>query len=70
MDIKIAQKPAFAVAGILLEAIDNSLCPSAWNQLLKNILLKPWPVLGMANLMVSAQMSKKGKSSITWLAMM
>lgn len=33
MDIKIAQKPAFAVAGVLLEAIDNSLCPSAWNQL-------------------------------------
>ena len=33
MDIKIAQKPDFAVAGVLLEAIDNSLCPSAWNQL-------------------------------------
>ncbi|RRD31902.1 AraC family transcriptional regulator [Streptococcus minor] len=36
MDIKIAQKPAFAVAGVLLEAIDNSLCPSAWNQLFEN----------------------------------
>ena len=33
MDIKIAQKPAVAVAGVLLEAIDNSLCPSAWKQL-------------------------------------
>ena len=33
MDIKIQKKPAFAVAGVLLEAIDNSQCPSAWQQL-------------------------------------
>ena len=33
MDIKIQKKPAFTVAGVLLEAIDNSKCPSAWEQL-------------------------------------
>ena len=33
MDIKIQKKPAFTVAGVLLEAIDNSQCPSAWDQL-------------------------------------
>ena len=33
MDIKIQKKPAFIVAGVLLEAIDNSQCPSAWEQL-------------------------------------
>ncbi|KXT95227.1 Transcriptional regulator, AraC family [Streptococcus oralis] len=29
MDIKIQKKAAFTVAGVLLEAIDNSQCPSA-----------------------------------------
>ena len=29
MDIKIQKKPAFSVAGVRLEAIDNSKCPSA-----------------------------------------
>ena len=29
MDIKIQKKPSFTVAGVLLEAIDNSKCPSA-----------------------------------------
>ena len=33
MNIKIQKKPAFTVAGVLLEAIDNSQCPSAWEQL-------------------------------------
>lgn len=33
MDIKIQKKPAFTVAGVLLKAIDNSQCPSAWDQL-------------------------------------
>lgn len=33
MDIKIQKKPAFIVAGVLLEAIDNSKCPSAWEHL-------------------------------------
>jgi len=33
MDIKIQKKPAFTVAGVLLEAINNSQCPSAWDQL-------------------------------------
>ena len=33
MDIKIQKKAAFTVAGVLLEAIDNSQCPSAWEQL-------------------------------------
>ena len=33
MDIKIQKKPAFTVAGVLLEAIDNSKCPSAWEYL-------------------------------------
>lgn len=33
MDIKIQKKPAFTVAGVLLEAIDNSQCPSVWEQL-------------------------------------
>ena len=33
MDIKIQKKPSFTVAGVLLEAIDNSKCPSAWEQL-------------------------------------
>ena len=33
MDIKIQKKSAFTVAGVLLEAIDNSQCPSAWDQL-------------------------------------
>ena len=36
MDIKIQKKPAFTVAGILLEAIDNSQCPTAWEQLYAN----------------------------------
>ena len=46
MDIKIAQKPAFAVAGVLLEAIDNSLCPSAWNQLFEKQSLETLASLG------------------------
>ncbi len=33
MDIKIQNKPAFTVSGVLLEGIDNSQCPSAWEQL-------------------------------------
>lgn len=33
MDIKVQKKAAFTVAGVLLEAIDNSQCPSAWEQL-------------------------------------
>ena len=33
MDIKIQKKPVFSVAGVLLEAIDNSQCPSAWEYL-------------------------------------
>ena len=33
MDIKIQKKPAFTVAGVLLEDIDNSKCPSAWEKL-------------------------------------
>lgn len=33
MDIKIQKKPSFAVAGVLLEDIDNSKCPSAWEKL-------------------------------------
>ena len=33
MNIKIQKKPSFTVAGVLLEAIDNSQCPSAWEQL-------------------------------------
>ena len=36
MDIKIQKEPAFTVAGVLLEAIDNSQCPSAWEQLYAN----------------------------------
>ena len=36
MDIKIQKKPTFTVAGVLLEAIDNSQCPSAWEQLYAN----------------------------------
>ena len=36
MDIKIQKKSAFIVAGVLLEAIDNSQCPSAWEQLYAN----------------------------------
>ena len=36
MDIKIQKKPAFTVAGVLLEAIDNSQCPSAWERLYAN----------------------------------
>lgn len=46
MDIKIEQKPAFAVAGVLLEAIDNSLCPSAWDQLYKNQSFESLEALG------------------------
>ena len=46
MDIKIAQKSAFAAAGILLEAIDNSLCPSAWNQLFEEQSLETLASLG------------------------
>ena len=33
MDIKVQKRAAFTVAGVLLEAIDNSQCPSAWEQL-------------------------------------
>ena len=33
MDIKTQEKPAFIVAGVLLVAIANSKCPSAWEQL-------------------------------------
>lgn len=33
MDIKIQKKAAFAVAGVRLEGIENSLCPSAWQEL-------------------------------------
>lgn len=35
MNISIQQKPAFAVAGILLENVNNSKCPAAWDRLYK-----------------------------------
>ena len=46
MDIKIQKKPAFTVAGVLLEAIDNSQCPSAWEQLYANHSLESLESLG------------------------
>ena len=46
MDIKIQKKPAFTVAGVLLEAIDNSQCPSAWEDLYNNHSLESLENLG------------------------
>ena len=46
MDIKIQKKPAFTVAGVLLEAIDNSQCPSAWEDLYNNHSLESLEGLG------------------------
>ena len=46
MDIKIQKKPAFTVAGVLLEAIDNSQCPSAWEQLYANHSFESMESLG------------------------
>lgn len=46
MDIKIQKKPAFTVAGVLLEAIDNSKCPSAWENLYNNHSLESLESLG------------------------
>ena len=46
MDIKIQKKAAFTVAGVLLEAIDNSQCPSAWEQLYANHSLESLESLG------------------------
>lgn len=46
MDIKIQKKAAFTVAGVLLEAIDNSQCPSAWEQLYSNHSLESLEGLG------------------------
>ena len=46
MDIKIQKKPAFTVAGVLLEAIDNSQCPTAWDQLYANHSLESLENLG------------------------
>lgn len=46
MDIKIQKKPSFTVAGVLLEAIDNSQCPSAWEQLYANHSLESLESLG------------------------
>ena len=46
MDIKIQKKPSFTVAGVLLEAIDNSQCPSAWEQLYANYSLESIESLG------------------------
>lgn len=33
MDIRIEKKDAFAVAGLLLEGVDNSQCPALWDKL-------------------------------------
>ena len=46
MDIKIQKKPAFTVAGVLLEAIDNSECSSAWENLYNNHSLESLESLG------------------------
>ena len=46
MDIQIQKKPAFTVAGVLLEAIDNSKCPSAWEKLYNNHSLESLENLG------------------------
>lgn len=46
MDIKIEKKAAFAVAGVLLEGIDNSLCPSAWDQLFEKTSFESLESLG------------------------
>jgi len=46
MDIKIQKKPAYTVAGVLLEAIDNSKCPSAWENLYNNHSLESLESLG------------------------
>lgn len=46
MDIKIQKKPSFTVAGLLLEAIDNSKCPSAWEQLYATHSFESLEVLG------------------------
>ena len=46
MDIKIQQKPVFTVAGVLLEAIDNSKCPSAWEYLYAHHSLESLESLG------------------------
>ncbi len=46
MDIKIQKKPAFIVAGVLLEAIDNSKCPSAWEKLYATHSIKSLEGLG------------------------
>ncbi|MCY7099513.1 AraC family transcriptional regulator [Streptococcus oralis] len=46
MDIQIQKMPAFTVAGVLLEAIDNSKCPSAWEKLYNNHSLESLENLG------------------------
>lgn len=46
MDIKIQKKPVFTVAGVLLEAIDNSKCPSAWEYLYAHHSLESLESLG------------------------
>lgn len=46
MDIKIQKKAAFTVAGVLLEAIDNSKCPSAWEYLYAHHSLESLESLG------------------------
>ena len=46
MDIKIQKKPAFTVAGVLLEAIDKSKGPSAGEQLYANHSLESLESLG------------------------
>ena len=46
MDIKIQKKPSFAVAGVLLEDIDNSKCPSAWEKLYATHSIKSLEGLG------------------------
>lgn len=46
MDIKIQKKPTFTVAGVLLEAIDNSKCPSAWEYLYAHHSLESLESLG------------------------
>ncbi len=70
MDIKIQKKPAFTVAGVLLEAIDNSRCPSAWEQLYANHSFESLESLGSGHPLASARISKKAKSSTIWPLMM
>ena len=71
MDIKIQKKPAFTIAGVLLEAIDNSKCPSAWENLYNNHSLESLESLGSGQSFgVCSGKSKKVKSSTIWLLMM